>query len=730
MEKKILVIVESPAKCKKIENILGEKYKVIASYGHFTQLNELEQINFETYNIKYKIQNKKVLKMLKENIKNSKDVIIATDDDREGEAIGWSICKFCNLNINTTKKISFQEITEKAILTSLNNIQKLNKDRIKSQQTRQILDIYLGYKISPLLWKYIQHKLSAGRCQTPALKIIYENQHEIDLQNDETEYKITSYFTDKLIPFSLNKPVDKLNIMDFIKGNKSKSNWNINRVDNKKINENPPKIFITSSLQQKAYNIMKLSTKMTMRCAQELYENGYITYMRTDSSCYSLDFIKKLKDFIKYNYGDNYINENIDSLNVNKNKNKSQDAHEGIRVCDLNLKETNLSNKTANKLYKMIYKHTLQCGMSCYKVINYNYFIDYDNNYLYKHTHCECVFDGWKILENKTTNISYKNFLDILIKNKNKNITLKILDAKEKLINNLAHLSEASLVQQLEKKNIGRPSTFSSIIENLIDKNYVTKGNIKGKTIKVCNYLLDSNKQIKIEEIDTCLNNETSKLQITPIGKQVSEFCYEHFNDIFTYEFTNNMENKLDMIEHKNIEFSNVLNDYISEVNNFIIIANDLYKKNPDKINKTKDISLYCGKIQGKVAYIKYGKYGYYLNHNNNKISLKSFDGFNIENKIKNSDSVQDTELEMIIDFISKENNNPNIVLILSEECSIRKSKYGIYIYYKTGEMKKPKFMKYNDENDEQKEIRNDWIKTSNKVDIINYINEKYKVSI
>ena len=163
---------------------------------------------------------------------------------------------------------------------------------------------------------------------------------------------------------------------------------------------------------------------------------------------------------------------------------------------------------------------------------------------------------------------------------------------------------------------------------------------------------------------------------------------------------------------------------------NFITFVNDLYKKNPDKINKTKDISLYCGKIQGKVAYIKYGKYGYYLNHNNNKISLKSFYGFNIENKIKNSESIQDTELKMIIDFITKENNNPNIVLILSEECSIRKSKYGIYIYYKTSKMKKPKFMKYNDENDEQKEIRNDWIKTSNKVDIINYINEKYKVSI
>uniref|UniRef100_A0AB39JD37 DNA topoisomerase n=1 Tax=Florenciella sp. virus SA2 TaxID=3240092 RepID=A0AB39JD37_9VIRU len=731
MENKILIIVESPAKCKKIEKILGNKYKVIASYGHFTQLNELDQINFETYDIKYKIQNRKVLKNLKDNIKNSKEVIIATDDDREGEAIGWSICKFCNLNINTTKKISFQEITEKAILGSLDNIQTLNMDRIKSQQTRQILDIYLGYKISPLLWKFIQHKLSAGRCQTPALKIIYENQREIDLQTDDTEYKVTAYFTDKHIPFSLNKGVDKKNIMEFIENHKIKDDWVIAKNTTKKVIESPPKIFITSSLQQKAYNVMKLSTKMTMKCAQELYENGFITYMRTDSSCYSVDFIKTMKDFINLNYGDTYVNNNIDSLCVNKNKNKSQEAHEGIRVCDLSLKETSLPNQTANKLYKLIYKHTLQCGMSEYKGEDFNYYIDYDKEYVYKHTERITIFDGWKILENSSllNNDKFKLYLDVLFENDD-NIILNLLDAKEKLISNLSHLSEASLVQQLEKKNIGRPSTFSNIIESLVDKGYIIKGNIKGKTINVCNYLLTSNKEIKKEEINTALNNETRKLQITPMGKQVSEFCYSHFNDIFTYEFTNNMENKLDQIENKDLSFYETLNDYISAVNKLIEETKDNYKENPEQIKKTKDISLYCGKIKNKVAYIKYGKYGYYLNYNKEKISLKSFTGFNIEDKIKKSLELTDVEKDTLIKFIEEPEKNPNLLMTLSDECSIRKSKYGIYIFYKTSQMKKPKFLKFNDEKDNNTEIRNQWITNLDKSKIINYINEKYKVSI
>ena len=207
MSNKTLVIVESPSKCKKIEQYLGNQYKVIASYGHFTKLDDLQQINFDNFNIKYKINNQKVVKQMRDSIKQARDVIIATDDDREGEAIGWTICQFCHLDVNNTKKITFQEITKSALMSALENIQYVNMDRVKSQQARQILDIYLGYKISPMLWKYVQHKLSAGRCQTPALKLIYDNQQEFDSASDDTEYKVNASFTSKNILFSLTKNI-------------------------------------------------------------------------------------------------------------------------------------------------------------------------------------------------------------------------------------------------------------------------------------------------------------------------------------------------------------------------------------------------------------------------------------------------------------------------------------------------------------------------------------------
>ena len=225
---KTLVIVESPAKCKKIESFLGKEYKVVASYGHFTKLDSLDQIDFETYQIKYKIDKVKVLKSIKEEIKKSKEVIIATDDDREGEAIGWTLCLFCKLNLQTTKKIIFQEITKSAIQNALKNITNINIDRVKSQQARQILDIYLGYNISPLLWKYISHKLSAGRCQTPALRIIYENQKEIDELKMDTNYGVKATFTNKNIGFDLSKNIEKKDINLFLDGVVKKEKWQIN----------------------------------------------------------------------------------------------------------------------------------------------------------------------------------------------------------------------------------------------------------------------------------------------------------------------------------------------------------------------------------------------------------------------------------------------------------------------------------------------------------------------
>ena len=727
---KILVIVESPAKCKKIEDYLGKGYKVIASYGHFTNLNDLKQINFETYEIQYKIDKTKVLKSIKDEIKKSKEVIIATDDDREGEAIGWMLCVFCNLNIQTTKKITFQEITKNAIQNALQNIKKINMNRVQSQQARQILDIYLGYKVSPLLWKYIAHKLSAGRCQTPALKILYENQKEIDTLTMDTNYNVNARFTNKNIPFDLVQSIEKDKIKEFLKKMAEKSDWLINHVEQKQTTESPPTILITSTLQQKAHSILHYSPKATMKYAQELYENGFITYMRTDSACYSKDFIEKLKKHIKSEFGETYIHKNIDMLSKNKNKNKAQEAHEGIRVCDLSVKQSNSKIQTVNRLYQFIYKHTLQAGMESAINDEKHYYVN-DGKYRFKYNDKINIFKGWKILENEKEVIHYRNYLDQLYK-ENSIIAFIQLNATEKLIKNILHLNEASLVQKLEKLNIGRPSTYSNIIQSVIDKKYANKCNIEGKEIEVENFNINKEKVIQTIKEKKTLNNEKNKLQITLLGKQVCEFCYEYFDNIFNYNFTNKMEDLLDKIEQGESQQKNVLDEYIQSLEVLIQKTKIVYKENPNKITK-QDYSLHCGNYKNEVIYIKHGKYGFYLNiGKKEKISLNEFKGFNIEKKIMENEEITDSDYKMIIQYIkNKENNkNENICFHICEDCSIRKSKYGIYIFYKTKKMKKPQFLKFNDEKDDMNDERLTWIEEKNVNKIRDYINKKYKINI
>ena len=729
---KTLIIVESPAKCKKIESYLGSNYKVVASYGHFTKLDDLKQIDFNNYQIKYKIDKSKVLKNIKDEIKKSKEVIIATDDDREGEAIGWTLCIFCKLDLNKTKKIVFQEITKSALQNALKNPRPINMNIVKSQQTRQILDIVLGYKVSPMLWKYVEHKLSAGRCQTPALKLIYDNQCEIDNLDYETHYSIILNLTSKNLKFVCNKNIIKENIELFLKNIKEQKHWILKDCIEKTKNEAPPKILITSTLQQKAHNILKFSPKQTMKYAQELYENGYITYMRTDSACYSKEFIETLKEHIIKNHSSKYLNPLIDELNKNKNKNKAQEAHEGIRVCDLTKNECTLENNSVKRLYAFIYKHTIQCGMSnaVYNEKRYNTILEKDKIEFY-YINSVCLFKGWKVLETEKEDKDYSTYLNQLYNAKN-SLTFNHLIANETLISNLLHYNEASIVQKLEKMNIGRPSTFSSIIQNLFDKHYVEKKNINGKEIDVINYIINKDKVLETNNEKKTLNNEKNKLEITPLGKSVCKFCYENFDSMFNYDFTNEMETFLDEIENGNTLQKEVLDDYIFKLNELIDNTKSKLTSNPELVKKVKDTSLHCGKYKNEPMYIKNGKFGYYLCiGKKDKISMKEFNGFNIEEKINNQEELSQEEQSKIINYIEnrKTTNNPNLMIELNNDYSIRKSQYGYYVFYKTKSMKQPKFLKYNDEKDEKKEERNSWIEDKKIENIKEYLNLKYNIN-
>lgn len=732
---KTLLIVESPSKCKKIESYLGKDYKVIASFGHFTKLNSLDQINFESYQIKYKIDKSKVLKNIKDEIKKAKEVIIATDNDREGEAIGWAICIFCKLNLKNTKKIIFQEITKTALQNALANPSTIDMNVVHSQQTRQILDIYLGYKVSPLLWKYVQHKLSAGRCQTPALKLLYDNEQLFKNQCLDTHFKIHANFHNISIKFDGSHAIENKDIESFLESHKD-TTWKICDSIERNYNEKPPKVLITSSLQQKAYNTFKFSPKLTMKYAQELYENGLITYMRTDSACYSKEFIDKLHNHINTEFGEKYISKNIQSLCVNKNKNKSQEAHEGIRICDLKLSQSNVKTPQANKLYQMIYNHSIQCGMADCVMNEIKYIIKEDNNkvqdYAYQYCDKVTIFDGWKIMnKNKEETQSFRIILNNYSET-NSPINLIQLCANETIQKSPSHYNEASLVQKLEKLNIGRPSTFSSIISNLVEKKYVEKKNIPGIKMNITEYIFKNN-SIKKQEKEKEMNAEKHKLQITLLGNYVCEFCYEYFNEIFDFGFTDTMETKLDEIADGNYNHCETLNEYIKHVDGLLKMTHENIDITPKQKLKEQS-SLHCGNFENAPIYIKNGPYGYYVNiGKNEKISLKSFDAFDIGLKIsQNINELDENEKECLINYIKESRNNKSktTLIVLNKEYSLRQSKYGYYIYYKTSKMKKPSFLKYNDEKDGQQEERIKWVNENDVENIKSYLMKKYNINI
>lgn len=728
---KTLIIVESPSKCKKIESYLGSSYKVIASCGHFTKLDSLDQIKMDTFEISYKISNGKILKTIKEEIKNSRDVILATDDDREGEAIAWALCVFCKLDIRKTKKMVFQEITKHALEKALKNIGVINLDRVRSQQARQILDIYLGYRVSPLLWKYVQHKLSAGRCQTPALHLIYENEVECNALSEDTHFTVKASFTSKNILFQGQCPIENNDISEYMKRISEKDSWLLQNKKERQIKEEPPRILITSTLQQKAHQIFRFSPKATMKYAQELYENGLITYMRTDSACYSLEFSNKLKKHIADSFGESYVRKDLSFLQQNRNKNKSQEAHEGIRVCDLNKKTSELKTKSANMLYQFIYKHSIQCAMSP-AIYKETVFYIHDESCGFKHVDKASIFRGWTLLEKDKSTLSFVSFLNSLLESQTP-FCLSYAEANESLIQTKSHYHEASLIQKLEALNIGRPSTYASIIESILTKNYVVKEDIDGKKKDIVKYMYRKGEDIIKQIEEKILHKEQKKLHITPLGKQVCEFCMTHFTEMFSYNFTNTMESQLDDIEYGAVKQDDVIRTYLSSLDKHIQETKELYQSNPEQIKKTKDTSLHCGSYQNDPIYIKHGKFGYYLCiGKKDKISLKEFRGFCIESKLNERKDISNEEYQCLIEFIQNRESirNENICIELSSTCSLRKSKYGYYIFYQTKTMKKPKFLKYNDEKDESTDKRNQWIETKDRNKISNYVSKKYNITI
>ncbi len=684
-----LVIVESPSKCNTIQKYLGDNYKVIATCGHFRSLNKLEQIDFESFSVKYEIEKPKIIKLLKEESQKANEIIIATDDDREGEAIGWHICQVCKLSLDKTKRIIFHEITESGIRHAIENPTYLNMNRVYSQNTRQILDLYIGFKVSPILWKYVQHKLSAGRCQTPALHLIYEQEMKISSQSyQDTHIVVKGYFTKNCIEFNLEKSLTKSEIIPFLTSLHNHDFVLLPPIT-KEQNISPPKIFTTSYLQQFANNILHMSPQQTMRSAQILYEKGLITYMRTDTAVYSNEFISKIKKHL----GDDFSQPLMD------NSNNGNQAHEGIRITNLIIQDITINDSYAEKLYKYIYKHTLQTCMKPAVMFHKIYSTKCPNDLCFQYTDSTLKIPGWKKLDNEKKNeTNYSSYLDYL-----KNISLIKVLSNEKCINPSFHWTESQLVNQLEKRDIGRPSTYTSILESILTKKYVSLGKIVGQELKLKKYEFIPNKDI-IETEEVKIIEENHKLSLTKLGREVDEFCYKHFSDLFNYEYTTRMETQLDMIEKGEVNWKTTLQEFISHVNSYLTIKNEM----PKQYN-----SLHAGIYKKHPVVIKDGPHGYYVDYNKECHSLEYFENISMIPIWIEKGEISSDDLDTLISYIENK-TNPNIIVEINQNWSLRTGKYGKYLYYKTSKMKSPKFYKIT-------------IDTENKNELEDYIIKKYK---
>ena len=567
-----LVIVESPAKCKKIEEYLGPGYKCLASYGHLQELSSLKNIDIEnnfkpTYTVIDNAIKKKQIELLRKEIKNAKEVILASDGDREGEKIGYSIIELFKLPL-TTKRITFNEITESALQLAVQHPKTINMDIVHAQQARQILDILVGFKVSPMLWKFITknkaNSLSAGRCQTPALRLIYDNDEDIKNSEERKVYNTTGYFTNSNIAFDLSpqgKHESEDEITDFLDGCADFSHI-YNCTQPVKVYKKPPEPFTTSRIQQVASNELHYAPKETMRICQLLYEGGFITYMRTDSKTYSAEFLDNVKEYIVRTYaeGEKYVSENIDSMATGatkepekKKKTKKadkpppQEAHEAIRPTNISLCELpeNMDSKE-RRMYKLIWENTLESCMTSASFHSVTANISSFQDMKFVYTSELIDFPGWKIVAKKysTENKEYQYLQQI---KQNSVIPYKKICSRVSIKGSKQHYTEARLVQLLEEKGIGRPSTFSSLVDKIQERGYVKKEDVKGKELICKDYELENDEICEIETKRE-FGNEKGKLVLQPLGRVVMEFLEKHFDELFNYNYTSLMEDALDKI--------------------------------------------------------------------------------------------------------------------------------------------------------------------------------------
>ena len=603
---KNLVIVESPAKAHTIEKYLGSDFHVLASVGH---IRKDVKVDKTTFDVVYEIDegHKSIISELKKAAKVADKIWLATDEDREGESISWHLCEVLGLPKNTSR-ITFHEITKPALEAAIKHPRTVDMDMVASQQARQTLDMLVGFDLSGIVRKKVPGAISAGRVQSPALRLVVEKEREIEKFNKKSSYKVTGKFGSPEFSATLDKisPENKEeaeNLLNLLSGSKFRVK-DLEKTEGSKANPVP---FSTASLQIEANARLGFSSKTTMRAAQALYQAGQITYHRTDSLNLSEQAVAAMAAYIEKTFGKEY-------LHVRHFKTKSagaQEAHEAIRPTNINVADAGKTD-FERKLYHLIRSRTLATQMAAAKVAKTTITLVPEKEgttfptALYFTAKGEIVvFDGFlKVYgKSKDTELPPLKIGDL--------VDYNLISARETFAKPPARYTEGSLVKKLEELGIGRPSTYASIMEAIQTRNYVQKGESEGEERKITELTLKSNK-ISTEEVSEKTGATKGKLLPTPVGELVSDFLLDNFKNIVDYKFTANIEKDLDLIADAKLERVKMLRDFYTPFNNTVLAANGVERYNNARL-------LGHDPKTGQPIYAKIGKNGGFIQLGDNE---------------------------------------------------------------------------------------------------------------
>ena len=672
-----VLIIESPGKQKTIQGFLGAGWRVVASMGHIRGLTHDLKFLENNYEPTYEFlkEKSKAIAALKEAAKGAAEIYLAADRDFEGEQIAYSVKILLKLPASV-KRITFTEITEKAIRHAIANPGTIDMNRVHTQQARSLLDLLIGFTMSPLLWKNIAGSLSAGRCQIPSIRLVVEREDAILAFKTESSYMISAdwLYNGFVFPGTMDDSLeDEESAINYME-NVVNTSGTIVGNEVKPWSAAAPPPLMTSTLQQQASVLFGMNPKTTMMIAQRLYEAGHITYMRTDKAVISEEAILAIKAWVTGNYGAEFC-----SNGVKKSKKadvqpglSAQEAHEAIRPTHIEVTEVDGEGAS---LYRLIWQRTIQSQMAAAQGETCSIKIDLDE-FLWTSRWKRTTFPGWQIIgrvasideddqgqEEKEDNNDWKKAIEIPV---GAIVPWKTMKAADKETKAQGRYTEATLIRELEKHGIGRPSTFASLLATIQEKHYVNVSNIPATVKKVKEHLLEfGSLPIKSIMKDKKVAAEKNKLIPTELGRSVLGFMLNHFDDIFNYDFTSRMEQRLDLIAEGKEEWKAVVRDTWMS-----------YKERYTALNikgerKNKEVE-HIGEWNGQAIEKKTGKFGDYLQCGEISIPFlmepleETIQRFEVKTAVKSNERV-------------------------FKEYVIRTGQYGPYIM-KTG-LKKPQFV-------------------------------------